>query len=187
VEKSTDFRLISATNRDLTGMTASGEFRDDLFHRVNVFPINLPPLRERTEDIPLLAKEFITEFSGGKQRFMQEALESLKNMEWRGNVRELRNYVERLFILCASPDITAKDITPAAVSTREHTGSGLQGAFRSLLSDETQAGHIMGETERQRIISTLETTSGNISKASRLLGITRSSLQRKIKKHQINR
>jgi DNA-binding NtrC family response regulator len=185
VEKTADFRLVSATNRDLGEMAAAGGFREDLFHRLNVIPIRLPALRERPEDIPLLAKEFIAEFSGGKQRFAPGALESMKTMEWRGNVRELRNFVERLSILCASPEIAVSDLGSIAALDRQRTGGAFRDAFRPLLSDDRHAGHIFREAERHLILSTLEATSGNISAASRLLGITRSTLQRKIKEHQL--
>lgn len=180
-----DVRLIAATNRDLHDLVRQGLFREDLYHRLNVFPIKVPPLRERPEDIPALAREFLNEFSMGRQHFTPEALEVLKTMKWSGNVRELRNLVERLSILCRASEVTVRDISAGEIGEGDAGQNDLRSTFRRLLSVQTEDSRLAEETDRELTLAALDVAKGNASKASRLLGITRSALLRKIARFKI--
>jgi len=109
-------RIIAGSTKNLQEAVRTGGFRDDLYHRLNVVPIHLPPLRDRIEDVPLLAWKFLQEFSGEAKRFSPDALEMISSMEWKGNVRELRNVVERISMFAASPDITTQDLQKLGIS-----------------------------------------------------------------------
>jgi transcriptional regulator with GAF, ATPase, and Fis domain len=187
VERKVDVRLISASNRDLREASRCGDFREDLYHRLNVIPIQLPPLGERREDIPLLASNFLEEFSQGSKRFSADALETLSAMEWRGNVRELRNCVERVSILMAANIITRSDLQTISLEghvekTRELTAI-LQQFLRTNASKQD-----LGEFLEKNLISlALQETGGNMSKAARLLGIHRNSLQRRLERYGLEK
>jgi two-component system response regulator AtoC len=111
-----DVRLVTATNRDLTHEIAEEEFREDLFYRLNVVPIHIPPLRERREDIPLLAEHFITKFNERLKKHItaisSEAIACLTSYHWPGNIRELENMMERTILFCEGPEIRARDLPP---------------------------------------------------------------------------
>ena len=155
-------RLVAASNKNLMNEVRKGRFREDLYYRLNVIPIVLPPLRQRREDIPLLAEHFlelVCRREGlGERRFLKTALEGLKRRDWPGNIRELRHVIERAAILSDSFYIKA-----------EHLGVPTSGSRKSL--DELQ------EAEIQRI---LEECSGNISKAAKILGVGRATLYRRL-------
>lgn len=170
-----DLRLIAATNRDLAKSVTEKEFRSDLFYRLNVFPIRLPSLRERREDIPLLIRYFVRKFAAGMNRGIetipQETMNALINWHWPGNVRELENFIERSVILTDGTALQA----PLADFQQETSGS----AESSLLTKE-----------RDHIIHVLRETHGVISGptgAARRLGLKRSTLQSKIQRHAITR
>ncbi len=155
-------RLVSATNKNLMDEVRKGRFREDLYYRLNVIPIVLPPLRQRREDIPLLAEHFLKLVCSreglGERKFSKTVLEGLKRRDWPGNIRELRHVIERAAILSDSFYIKA-----------EHLGVSTSGSRKSL--DELQ------EAEIQRI---LEECSGNVSKAAKILGVGRATLYRKL-------
>ena len=178
--RNTDVRIIAATNRDLTAMVAEGRFRQDLYYRLAVFPIRLPALRERVEDIPLFLNLFADELapSLGKRNisFSPETVRVLANYQWPGNIRELQNCIERTLISARNPLIEAVDL-PAYLSQRppvsEHT------AFPLELDKETAA------FERRQILAALEKAEGVQVRAAELLGINERSLWHRLKKYGI--
>lgn len=163
-------RVIAATNQDLEGLMAEGKFRKDLYFRLNVARIHLPPLRDRKEDIPLLLDHYIRElnarFAREVEGFTEEAFESLLGYEWPGNVRELRNLLEAVFISLHARRITFLDI-PEPVRRRLSETKGLP------------------QDERDRLLSALFTTNWNKSKAAQKLHWSRMTLYRKMAKHQV--
>jgi len=172
-----DVRLIAATNRDLEGEVRAGRFRQDLYYRLNVVHLALPPLRARPEDIPLLAEHFLRRFSREYQvaakRLAAEVMERLRTYAWPGNVRELQNTIERAFALAAAETITLDDL-PAAV--------------RGLPSPDAPAVDLsdvptLEEAERRLFAAALRKSGGNKNEAARLLGIDRQRLYRKIEKY----
>ncbi|MGQ9634563.1 MAG: sigma-54-dependent transcriptional regulator [Bryobacteraceae bacterium] len=170
-----DVRVIAATNKNLQEEIERGNFREDLFYRLNVIPFHVPPLRERLEDIPLLAEHFLREFAaeyGRKPKELTpEAVRVLQSYHWPGNVRELRNLMERIVIMHPQPRIEARHIPlppgrSGAVRLGEHYGS-LQ--------------EVRAAVEREYILKKLEETGGNVSRAAEILGLERSNLYRKMK------
>ncbi len=178
-----DVRVIAATNKNLTEAVKAGLFREDLFHRLNVIPIRVPALRERRDDIPLLAVAFVEEVCAqngmAPKRFSEDALRRLQGMEWSGNVRELRNTVERLVIMTPRPVIDVTDMAPVEGVRRgeleETFGPGL--TFQEF-KDRAEAAFI------KRV---LEANGWNVSKTADALGIQRSHLYNKIKKFRLER
>ncbi len=174
-----DVRIIAATNRDLEKMIASGDFREDLFFRLNVFPFHLPPLRERREDIPVLLERFLEEFSRLYSKkglsFSPEAVEILSAYAWPGNARELRNVVERLAILAKGQSI-GSDLIP--VSIRENSRAHAPVSELTDLHDYRQAKEGF---EREFLRSWLERNDWNVTRTSEQIGLERSNLHRKIK------
>ncbi len=172
-----DVRVLAATNRDLGQLMQQGKFREDLFYRLNVIPVILPPLRERREDLPALAEHFLGQY-GQKQgrplRFSAEAVDKLLRYPWPGKVRELENTMERTAILAQNDVIAPNDLPPHIVA-----GTPL-GAPPSLPQALTLA-----EAERLHIMQTLERCGWNHSRAAEALGIGRTSLWRKLKEYQL--
>jgi transcriptional regulator with GAF, ATPase, and Fis domain len=159
---SVDFRLISATNEDLEKRVAAGTFREDLFYRINAIPIAIPPLRERTEDVPVLAEHFLAKFTTRHRRparsFSPQVLERLCAHRWRGNVRELEHVIEMLVLFCDGEVIGEEDLpralrpTAAAVRTLPPTtfGQAVEGFERQLLADAiAAAGGVKAEAARR--------------------------------------
>jgi DNA-binding NtrC family response regulator len=169
-----DVRLIAATNRDLAKAASEGKFREDLFYRLNVITINVPPLRERREDIPLLVQAFLDEFSreNGKKisEIAPDAMQVLLANPWRGNVRELRNCIERMVVLARSDKLTIADIPPAIRDAANQTSA----------SEPTMN---IEATEKQLIIRALQETKGNRTAAAAKLGISRRTLHRKLNEY----
>jgi len=190
---SVDVRIVAATNKDLKTEIARGQFREDLYYRLNVVPFVVPPLRDRKEDVPLLAQHFLKEFSlshGKAHRTLTpEALDVLKSYFWPGNVRELKNLTERVVILTSESEalhpITAADLLShlkdEALTARvvedddEVLGGGVNDSQSKNLKDARQ------EFEKEFIIKTLKAHDWNISKTAQVLGVERSHLHRKIK------
>jgi two-component system response regulator HydG len=174
VEIPVNFRLIAATNKNLETMISEEKFREDLYYRINVFSITIPPLRERREDVPLLADHFLKKFARGMNRpvlkLSGEAEDLLTNYEWPGNVRELQNAIERAVLVCKSGQIASEDL-PLKVN---HAMGGA-------------AGRSLAEIERLHIKRTLEETGWNIYRAARLLEIDRVTLYNRIKKYGFKR
>ena len=174
-----DVRLIAATNKNLEQMVKEGKFREDLYYRLNVVPIQMPPLRERRGDVPLLAQAFLKEFAEKNNKpmrdFEPEAMDALLAYPWRGNVRELRAAVEGAVVLGRSERVTLRDL-PAAVRN-----------FNPIIADVTtpEAAMVAGnltveEAEKQLIIRALQDCKGNRTEAARKLGISRRTLHRKL-------
>jgi DNA-binding NtrC family response regulator len=162
-----------------------GKFRDDLFYRLDVVPIHLPPLRERREDIPLLTQAFLQEFTRENQKkitgFSNEALEALQRYDWPGNIRELRAALEHAVALCRGERIGVRDLPPRvsgqpSLAAREYSGGATYNA--TVLNLE--------EMEKNLIRAALQKTRGNVTEAARLLGISRRTLHRKLKSYGID-
>jgi transcriptional regulator with PAS, ATPase and Fis domain len=187
-----DVRLIAATNRDLKALIADGRFRDDLFYRLAVVPISLPPLRDRKEDIPLLVQHFIGKYNHrlGKhaERVDDEAMQMLLAYSWPGNIRELENLMERSVLFADGPIILGSSLPDAL---RERTaGAGVPiaavgplGAIAapSGASMKEIVRHAQAELEKELISRALEETGGNVTRAAKRLQISRKSLQVKMK------
>ncbi len=179
-----DVRVIAATNRDLTDAVKKGLFREDLFHRLNLFSIHTPPLRQRLEDIPILAAHFLKEanarFGQNVRSITTEAMAYLMKYEWPGNVRELKNTIERT-VLITDGDAMASKFLPPHV-TKQVTDETL----RTTPELETDLAATIRNVERQLIVDALERSEGVQRKAAKLLGVTERVLWYKIKKHQID-
>ena len=174
-----DVRVIAATNRDLAAMIADGSFREDLFYRLNVIEVRLPPLRERREDIPVLAEHFMAQEAGKLGRVVRlsaEAVERLLRYPWPGNVRELENAVERAAILTRGETVTPDDLPP-------HVAAALTLGPSPALPRQTT----LADAERCHILTTLERVGRNQSAAAEALGIGRTTLWRKLKEYGLDR
>ncbi len=171
-----DVRIISATNRDLKKEIENGNFREDLYFRLSVFQINLPPLRDRKEDIESLSYMFLDKFANKLKKkiigMTPEVLDILKNADWKGNVRELRNVIERCSIVCED-QITFEDL-PLDLQRRKSEVSPMKDSFE------------LAEIERMHIIKVLQYTNGNKTEAARLLKIGLATLYRKIETYKIS-
>ncbi len=182
-QNSVDVRLMAATNKNLPEMIKQGTFREDLYHRLNVIPINVPPLRERRDDIPLLANVFADDicrrYGMAQKRFSEESLKKLKSMDWSGNVRELRNIVERLVIMTPSTSIEADQI--------EMGGGKLRSEFDDLLDLGGTFQDFKDRAEAAYIKKLLDEHNWNISRTAQALDIQRSHLYNKMKKFGLMR
>ena len=173
-----DVRLIAATNKNLEELVRAGGFREDLYYRLKVVTIWLPPLRERSGDIPLLAQGFLREFARENEKrvndFTAEALEAMMKYRWPGNVRELRTAIERAVVLCRGEKITLRDLPP---ETRGHAGAPSVAGANPLLAPNALT---VQEAEKQLIIRALKESNGNRTLAARKIGISRRTLHRKL-------
>ncbi len=179
-----DVRVISASNRNLQQMVEEGTFRQDLFYRLVVFPISLPPLRDRREDIPMLVEHFLEKHArdAGKRvtRVDSQAMEALSGHGWPGNVRELENVIHRTLLVSAGLELTLDDL-PANFAAHE----GRTTAAAAVPSDETPSN--LEELERQAIVRAMENNKGNLSDVARQLGIGRSTLYRKLEQYGLRK
>jgi two-component system response regulator PilR (NtrC family) len=175
-----DVRVISATNKDISGAIASGSFREDLFYRLNVVPLNVPPLRERPDDIPLLLIHFLTKFSSNTKRFSPEALRLLMKYSWKGNVRELENMVERTVLLTDGAIILPENLPEEIIKadeTRKHLPE---------ISDEgIDFDGIMEQIEKDYLFKALEKAKGTKTEAAKLLNLSFRSFRHKLYKYGI--
>jgi two-component system, NtrC family, nitrogen regulation response regulator NtrX len=176
-------RIISATNKNLPEEINKGNFREDLYHRLNVIPIFIPPLRERREDIPLLVQHF-SKIICEKNKFPQKtyseaALKSLQSLQWKGNIRELRNVVERIVIMNPKIDINEKDVAMFIQNTLTNNDDFLN------ISNSFQ--EFKEKAEKAFILKHLNANNWNISKTADILGIQRSHLYNKLKKYEIEK
>ncbi|MEM1059234.1 MAG: sigma-54 dependent transcriptional regulator [Verrucomicrobiota bacterium] len=175
----TDVRVIAATNRNLRERVAVGEFREDLFFRLSVVPLTIPPLRERPEDLPLLIDRLLERFHSQRRRGARSveraAREALLRYHWPGNIRELQNVLERSSIVCPGRVIRREDL-PGAITNTEQVAA--ERARRLSL-----AGLPLRELEKRALDQTLELCGGNKAKAARMLGITEKSIYNKLKRH----
>jgi two-component system response regulator AtoC len=177
-----DVRIIAATNKNLEKLVREGKFRDDLFFRLNVVRITMPPLRERKDDIPLLVRSFLRHFSQANQKqivdLTTEAMNAILTYDWPGNVRELRTAIEHGVVMATGPKITLRDL-PMAV--RHAAGTPLPRGISPAKAFGEKAGPLdLHETERKLILQALATTKGNVTAAAKKLGISRRTLHRKI-------
>ena len=174
-----DVRIIAATNVELEQAVEAKLFRKDLFYRLNVIRIDLPPLRERTEDIPLLANHFLLRYAVKNHKeiggFEESAMRTLIDYAWPGNVRELENVVERAVVLCPGPQIT-----PDLIVTKPR-GMGAPAPART----DRSLREVLDETEKRLVTAALERCGGSVDQAARVLGLNRTTLYSKIKKHQL--
>src|SRR6266850_1527708 len=183
-----EVRLIAATSRDLTREIAAGRFREDLYYRLNVVPLHLPPLRERREDIPLLVEHFRQKYNArlkkNVERIEDDALAALSGYSWPGNIRELENVLERTILFAESPVIRASDLPPSLRNRppgQEETAPAAPGMpstpgpLKEIVKEQVQA------IERDLIVRGLEVTNGNVTRTAKLLKISRKSLQMKMK------
>jgi len=179
-----DVRLILATNQDLETLVASGDFRQDLFYRINVITLTQPSLRERISDIPLLVEHYLNVFneqtSKQVQRFDEMALHALQKYHWPGNVRELVNVIERAVVLAKSDIVTPADL-PDCLDRREADAFVMEGAM-----DASSLKAALAQPERQLILDALEANGWNRQNTARLLGINRTTLYKKMKKYSID-
>jgi DNA-binding NtrC family response regulator len=180
-----DVRLIVATNRNIPELVAAGEFREDLFYRLNVVRITLPPLKDRIEDIPLLANAFLKEFAKENNKpikeLSSEAMKALNNHVWPGNVRELRTAIEHGVVMSNSAKITLRHL-PASIRGESIVNINTI----STTSEDTDQPFNLEKSETKLIMAALNHTNGNRTEAAKLLGISRRTLQRKIKEDPIN-
>lgn len=196
-----DVRVVAATNKDLKALVARGEFREDLYWRLAVVPIQVPPLRERREDIPLLAAHILARrrgaakaFAGDESRYPTRispgSMSRLAAYHWPGNIRELENVLSRAAILCDSDEIRTEDLLAAGLSTSQRSAqvpvvdaSDVDVAsgrpLKAIVEDTVRA------VERQAIADALQKAEGSPARAAKLLGISRASIYNKIKEYRI--
>ena len=173
-----DVRIVAATNQDLERAVREGRFREDLYYRLNVIPIVLPPLRDRRTDIPLLVDHFLAKYAGGRARGVSEdSLKTLMAYDWPGNVRELESVIERALLLGEGELIVPADL-PASLR------SGAGGPKRAMDLEIPDAGIDLEAVERSLILKALDKAGGNVTRAARLLGLSRRTLQYRIEKIQ---
>ena len=175
-----DVRLISATNTDINKLIEEKRFREDLFFRLNVLSIIVPPLRERRDDIPLLVEYFVNKFTTGKKNFSKEAIAMLSDYYWKGNVRELENIIERLILLCDKDVIEVEDLPEEIrlVSTAETV---------SVPSDGINIERLIENTEKAYLLKALENTNGVKTEAAKLLKLSFRSFRHRLKKYGIDK
>jgi DNA-binding NtrC family response regulator len=177
-----DARVISACNRDVESLVQEGRFRQDLYYRLNVIRIDLPPLRERVEDIPILVDHFRRKFAQQTKREVlgiePEALAALMNHRWPGNVRELEHTIERAVLLGKGTTISVKDLPPQ-LRTRQDGALPLAAA--------ASKGYTLRDLEREYIARVIENTGGNKTEAAKVLGVDRTTLYRKLEEYKINK
>lgn len=182
-EINVDVRVVAATNRDLRAMVADGRFRDDLYYRINVLSIDVPPLRERREDIPVLIDYFLKKHTRNTSKLVRgltsETRRLLEDYSWPGNVRQLESAIERAILLCEGDEITVEDLP---LEVRQESRPAAEGAFK--LPPE---GISFEDVERDLITQAMEQTDYNITKAAKLLGLTFRTLQYRLEKFGIKK
>ena len=178
-----DVRIISATNKNLVDEISKEKFREDLYHRLNVIPLNIPSLRERSEDIPILINHFASEITSKHKKlpvtFDEEGIKFMQSMPWTGNVRELRNAVERIIIIMDKRQIVKKDIESLFVIGKAN--------FNDLIDQSNSFQEFKEKAEKAFILKQLKANDWNISKTAEILDIQRSHLYNKMKKYEIEK
>jgi len=173
-----DVRIISATNRNLKEEVGKGNFREDLYYRLSIVPITIPPLRERVSDIPLLVNHFLKQFQGKTPiRIEPEVVEHLKTCPWSGNVRELANILQQMMVLCRGNTITMNDLPPYLLLREE--------SLREVKGGKVRLMKMIADLERKWILDKLKESDWNQEKTAKLLGITRKMLINRMKKYKI--
>ena len=171
-----DVRVVAATNQDLQQLIADGQFREDLFYRLNVVPITLPPLRQRKGDVPRLVAHFLDKFQAGETTISPDAMNLLVEYAWPGNIRELENTVERMIILSPGPEIGVDDL-PSEVRAGRRTGNAPTTGFVL-----PEAGCDLEEVEMDLVRQALDRTAGNVPKSAKLLGLTPKTLEARMQR-----
>lgn len=178
-----DVRILAATNKDLAGLVRGGTFREDLYYRLNVVPIKLPPLRDRKEDIPAMAHAFLKEFARENDKpvvdFTVDAMEALLKYSWPGNVRELRAAIERAVLLCRGDRVSVQEL-PESIRLQEPLSVPVTPS-----PSPTQGTMTLREAEKQLIIRALKEAGGNRTQAAKKLGMSRRTLHRKLHTYQL--
>ncbi len=178
-----DVRILAATNRNLEDDVAEGKFREDLYYRLNVVTVKVPPFRERQDDIPLMAQHFLEKYSKKNRKqvkgFSPLAMDMLIKYDWPGNVRELENAVERAVILLAGDNITEKDL-PLSI-----TQSYSKESDRAITQTVNTGTRPLEEVEKEAILAALEASGSNKSETARKLGINRKTLHKKLKNYGV--
>jgi two-component system, NtrC family, response regulator HydG len=195
---SVDVRVVTATNRNLMELIGQGKFREDFYYRIHVFEIQLPPLRNRREDIPLLVERFVAELSRTHQRAVRnvarDALQRLMNYDWPGNVRELRNALEHAFVTVSGDVITLFDL-PIEIRVEQQSQAAPHDQSVSSDPPDAEARFKSGSNrpltktqiaDRQKVIDALEQTGGNKTAAAKLLGVSRVTMWKKVRKYGLN-
>ena len=187
-----DVRLIAATNKNLEQLVREGKFRDDLYFRLNVVRIMMPPLRERKEDIPILVRGFLRHFCKENQKplleLTPEAMDALLTYDWPGNIRELRTAIEHGVVMATGPKITLRDLPMAVRRAASPAGAGLPGGVSATEAFGEKASPLdLHETERRLIAQALAATNGNVTAAAKKLGISRRTLHRKINEMNLSK
>ena len=181
-----DVRIIAATSADLERMVSDGTFREDLYYRLNVIPINLPPLRERREDIPLLVQAFVSQFcerhSLERKSVSPQVMKALMSFEWPGNVRQLENLVERMVALSGN----RSGIIPSDLPHQIQPKSQSSAPFIEIPDEGIDFQTVVTGMERELIVQSLRRTNGNKKLAAKLLSLKRTTLIEKIKRIGIN-
>jgi two-component system, NtrC family, response regulator AtoC len=171
-----DVRVVAATNRDLQQLIADGDFREDLFYRLNVVPVTLPPLRSRMSDIPLLVAHFLEKYNAGAKKISTEAMEALATYQWPGNIRELENTIERIVILSQGEELGVGDLP---MEIRLNSGVCTPASSDFTLPDE---GIDLEEVELDLVRQALSRTGGSAPKAAKLLGLTAKTLEARMQR-----
>ncbi len=175
-----DVRVLAATNKNLTEAIAEGRFREDLYYRLKVIPLHLPPLRERPEDIPLLLEHFFRKFSGGAKILSADALRILMKYPWKGNVRELENMVERVVLLAES-----EAILPEHLPEEFFLGAGKETGLPEIDEEGIDLEKIIADVEKGYLVKALARSNGSKTDAARLLNLTFRSLRHRLSKYGI--
>jgi len=175
-----DARVLSASNRNLQEQVRSGKFRQDLYYRLNVIRIELPALRDRREDLPLMLQHFIEKFAAAAKRQVDgieaDALAALKSYDWPGNIRELEHTIERAVLLGKGSRIGLEDLPPNVVATGQSSIVMAQALTRQLT---------LRDLEREYVAKVLESTNGNKTEAAKILGVDRTTLYRKLEEYKL--
>ena len=179
-----DVRVISATNKDIKEEVSAGRFREDLFYRLNVVPITIPPLRERKQDIPLLADHFLRKISGNTKRITSDAMKMLINNPWKGNVRELENVIERVALLTDKEEITLSDLPPEIRGMTEYAIE-IKG-IPAIPGEGIDIDKIIEDIEKRYLLQALEKTGGIKTEAAKLLNLSFRSFRHRLSKHGMN-
>jgi transcriptional regulator with PAS, ATPase and Fis domain len=186
-----DVRIICASNKNLEEYVKKGQFREDLYYRINVFPINIPPLRERPEDVLQLARSFVVQFSEKMGKLSLKMTKNVENLlvsgKWDGNVRELRNCMERAVILCKG-DMITEDHLPDSLVKESNSGSinGRDNTLKLISFNLPPEGISIDELEKHLVLQALKKSKNNKTKAAKLLGLSRGTFRYRLEKYADN-
>ncbi len=185
-----DVRIIAATNRDLEKMVAEGKFREDLLYRLNVFPIVLPPLRERLEDIPLLAEHFLQKHQALARQpisgFSPAVIHAMMNYGWKGNIRELENIIRRAMIKTEGQTVTSVELPTMGNGESHAEDRIIESPSTTLIPFKQYLDHVIRDAEQKYLLRVLRDSKGNLNQVARILDIDRKTVYRKIEEYQID-